>query len=86
MHAQCAGPYKDTVNLPQTKFAMRANSAQREPELQRFWEQQRVYETLLETNPGVRALADALISRTQLPPVCWLSAHAGHAERCMLLV
>ena len=48
-----AGPYKDTVNLPQTKFNMRANSVQREPELQRFWEQHRVYEMLLETNPGV---------------------------------
>ena len=32
-----AGPYKNTVNLPQTKFNMRANSKQREPELHRFW-------------------------------------------------
>ena len=48
------GPYKDTVNLPQTKFNMRANSVQREPELQRFWEKNKVYETLLKTNTGVR--------------------------------
>lgn len=48
-----AGPYKDTVNLPQTSFNMRANSKQREPELQRFWEEQDIYEQLLQTNPGV---------------------------------
>ena len=48
-----AGPYKDTVNLPQTKFNMRANSKQREPELQRFWEEQNIYEQLLQTNSGV---------------------------------
>jgi len=48
-------PYKDTVNLPKTGFSMRANSAQREPELQRFWEANRVYQGLLESNPGVRA-------------------------------
>jgi isoleucyl-tRNA synthetase len=26
--------YKDTVNLPQTKFDMRANASKREPEIQ----------------------------------------------------
>ena len=46
-------PYKDTVNLPKTSFNMRANSAQREPELQKFWEANRVYQQLLETNKGV---------------------------------
>ena len=32
--AALAGVYKGTVNLPDTKFNMRANSVQREPELQ----------------------------------------------------
>ena len=32
---------------------MRANSKQREPELQRFWEEQTIYEQLLENNSGV---------------------------------
>ena len=49
----CAGPYKDTVNLPVTKFNMRANSVQREPELQRQWAEQRTYEQLRDGNPGV---------------------------------
>lgn len=43
------------MNLPETKFNMRANSVQREPELQRQWASQRTYETLRDTNPGVRA-------------------------------
>ena len=29
--------YKDTLNLPQTAFPMKANLAQREPEMLRFW-------------------------------------------------
>lgn len=50
----CAvGPYKDTVNLPLTKFNMRANSTQREPELQKFWEKSQIYEHLLKSNTGV---------------------------------
>ena len=44
--------YKDTVNLPQTKFDMRANAIKREPELQKFWEEQRIYERLSQNNPG----------------------------------
>lgn len=46
------GPYKGTVNLPQTKFNMRANSTQKEPEIQRRWQEDRVYEQLVENNPG----------------------------------
>lgn len=30
--------YKDTLNLPKTDFPMRANLAQREPEMLRFWQ------------------------------------------------
>lgn len=54
-NSSCAGPYKDTVNLPVTKFNMRANSVQREPELQRQWAEQRTYERLRDGNPGVSA-------------------------------
>ena len=46
------GSYKDTVNLPQTKFDMRANAVKREPELQKFWAENRIYEKLAENNPG----------------------------------
>lgn len=40
------------MNLPVTKFNMRANSTQREPEIQRRWQEARVYEELVESNPG----------------------------------
>ncbi len=48
-----AGVYSKTVNLPQTKFDMRANSVVREPQLQQFWQDNRIYEQLSRENPGV---------------------------------
>ncbi|MCD5390382.1 isoleucine--tRNA ligase [candidate division NPL-UPA2 bacterium] len=38
--------YRKTLNLPQTKFPMRADLVRREPELLKFWEENRVYEAL----------------------------------------
>jgi len=66
-------PYKDTVNLPDTKFNMRANSVKREPELQRQWAAQRTYETLRDANKGeVFTLHDG-------PPYANGDLHIGHA-------
>ena len=31
--------YKETLNLPNTAFPMKANLAQREPEILNFWEE-----------------------------------------------
>lgn len=42
--------YKDTLNLPLTAFPMKANLTQREPEILKFWEEKRVYETLQQKN------------------------------------
>ena len=42
--------YKKTLNLPRTDFAMKANLAQREPEIVRRWTETRVYERLLAHN------------------------------------
>ncbi|GAB4183398.1 MAG: isoleucine--tRNA ligase [Coleofasciculaceae cyanobacterium] len=68
-----AKTYKDTVNLPQTKFDMRANAVKREPELQKFWEEQRIYEQLSQNNPGeIFVLHDG-------PPYANGSLHMGHA-------
>ena len=36
--------YKDTLNLPQTTLAMRANAAVRELEIQKFWNKNGIYE------------------------------------------
>jgi isoleucyl-tRNA synthetase len=39
--------YKDTLNLPVTRFPMKAGAAQREPEFQQFWDERRIYEKAL---------------------------------------
>jgi len=67
------GSYKDTVNLPQTQFDMRANATKREPELQKFWAEHQIYERLSERNPGEPfILHDG-------PPYANGSLHIGHA-------
>ncbi|MGD2180624.1 isoleucine--tRNA ligase [Lusitaniella coriacea] len=65
--------YKDTVNLPQTDFSMRANAVKREPELQALWAENRIYEKLSQDNPGETfVLHDG-------PPYANGSLHMGHA-------
>lgn len=44
--------YSKTLNLPKTDFPMRANLPQREPEILKFWEQNRLYEAVQEANRG----------------------------------
>lgn len=46
------GIYKNTVNLPETSFGMRANAKQREPQIQQLWQDEQVYESLLDSNTG----------------------------------
>lgn len=65
--------YKDTLNLLKTPFNMRANSLVREPEIQAFWAEQRLYERLSEENPGpCFTLHDG-------PPYANGALHVGHA-------
>ncbi|MEO0887202.1 MAG: class I tRNA ligase family protein, partial [Cyanobacteria bacterium J06648_10] len=65
--------YKDTVLLPQTEFSMRANAVKREPELQAYWQAQKIYEDLAENNPGEPfILHDG-------PPYANGDLHMGHA-------
>ncbi|MGB5897314.1 MAG: isoleucine--tRNA ligase [Geitlerinemataceae cyanobacterium] len=68
-----AKTYKDTVNLPQTRFDMRANASKREPEIQKFWAENRIFEKLSQENPGEPfILHDG-------PPYANGSLHVGHA-------
>ena len=65
--------YKDTVNLPQTSFNMRANAVQKEPELQKYWQEKQVYEKLGQNNPKeLFVLHDG-------PPYANGNLHMGHA-------
>ncbi|MBD2386681.1 isoleucine--tRNA ligase [Cylindrospermum sp. FACHB-282] len=67
------GKYKDTVNLPKTNFDMRANAIKREPEIQKFWEENKIYSQLSEKNPG------ELFILHDGPPYANGSLHIGHA-------
>jgi len=65
--------YSGTVNLPQTGFNQRANSPVREPELQNFWKEKRIYERLHEESKGEKwVLHDG-------PPYANGDLHIGHA-------
>ncbi|WP_309743395.1 class I tRNA ligase family protein, partial [Chamaesiphon sp. OTE_20_metabat_361] len=67
------GSYKNTVNLPQTKFDMRANAVIREPELQKFWADEQIFERLSQSNLGeIFVLHDG-------PPYANGTLHMGHA-------
>ncbi|CEJ46614.1 Isoleucine--tRNA ligase (Isoleucyl-t RNA synthetase) [Umezakia ovalisporum] len=67
------GSYKDTVNLPKTKFDMRANAIKREPEIQQFWAENNIYDRLSQNNPG------ELFILHDGPPYANGSLHIGHA-------
>ncbi|MBI3309467.1 MAG: class I tRNA ligase family protein, partial [Candidatus Melainabacteria bacterium] len=40
--------YKDTLNLPQTDFPMKGDGPRREPEIQKFWFDNNIYQKVLE--------------------------------------
>ena len=70
---QDAGPYKASVSLPVTDFSQRAMAAKREPELQKFWADEGIYDGLAANNPGdVYVLHDG-------PPYANGDLHIGHA-------
>ena len=66
--------WKDSILLPKTDFAMKADLAKREPELQKRWETDRLYHRLLEARAAKKkfVLHDG-------PPYANGSIHHGHA-------
>ena len=71
--------YKDTLNLPKTKFAMKANLAQREPGMLAQWEESGIYKKLREQAAGRPKfiLHDG-------PPYANGNIHIGHAVNKIL--
>ncbi len=71
--------YKDTLNLPQTKFPMRGNLAQREPEMLKQWEAANLYQKLRQQAAGRPKfiLHDG-------PPYANGDIHIGHAVNKIL--
>ncbi|MDD5681141.1 MAG: isoleucine--tRNA ligase [Candidatus Omnitrophica bacterium] len=67
--------YKDTINLPNTDFSMKANLPQREPEILKRWEEMRVYDLIMEKRKQAKnqyILHDG-------PPYSNGDIHMGHA-------
>ncbi len=75
--ASAASSYKDTLNLLDTPFAMRANARQREPELQAFWAEQRLYERL--SQDGLAGTPGDIFTLHDGPPYANGPLHVGHA-------
>ena len=71
--------YKETLNLPKTKFPMKANLAQREPNRLAQWEEQGIYQQLREKAAGRPKfiLHDG-------PPYANGDIHIGHAVNKIL--
>jgi len=66
--------YKKTLNLPSTKFAMKANLANREPQQLKEWEESGIYKKIREDSKGKKTfiLHDG-------PPYANGHLHIGHA-------
>jgi len=66
--------YKNTLNLPKTDFPMKANLAQREPEILKFWQDKNIYQEIRKKNKGKKKfiLHDG-------PPYANGHIHLGHA-------
>ncbi len=71
--------YKDTINLPRTEFAMKANLANREPGMLEAWEGQELYQKIQQKTAGrpVWILHDG-------PPYANGDIHMGHAVNKIL--
>jgi isoleucyl-tRNA synthetase len=71
--------YKDTINLPQTAFAMKANLANREPGMVEAWEQAGLYRQIRE-----RSKDRPLWILHDGPPYANGDIHMGHAVNKIL--
>ena len=71
--------YKDTLNLPKTAFPMKANLAQREPEMLKQWQENDLYAQIRKSKEGAKKfiLHDG-------PPYANGDIHIGHAVNKIL--
>ncbi len=74
-----ANNYKETLNLPKTAFAMKANLANREPQMLKSWSEKTLYKKLREARAGAKKyiLHDG-------PPYANGDIHIGHAVNKIL--
>lgn len=69
-----AKDYTKTLNLPETKFSMRANLPQREPEQIKKWQEQDIYSLIMKRNAGKKPFV-----MHDGPPYANGNIHLGHA-------
>jgi len=71
--------YKSTLNLPDTAFAMKANLAQREPDMLKNWQQKKLYQQIRAIRKGRKkfVLHDG-------PPYANGEIHIGHSVNKIL--
>ena len=65
--------YKESLNLPQTAFAMKANLTQREPQTRQAWDKQDIYNKILAAREGA-----PLYTLHDGPPYANGDIHMGH--------
>ena len=71
--------YRDTLNLPNTTFSMKANLVQREPQQRKAWEKTDIYARILQA----RANAPQYILHDG-PPYANGDIHMGHVVNKVL--
>ena len=66
--------YKDTLHMPKTSFEMRGNLTKKEPGFQKRWQDEKLYEKMLERHADAEnyVLHDG-------PPYANGDIHLGHA-------
>lgn len=71
--------YKDTLQMPKTSFEMRGNLAKKEPGIQQHWQEEHLYEKMLDKREGCESyvLHDG-------PPYANGDIHLGHAMNKVL--
>ena len=75
MNSDTKKEYKETLNLPQTTLAMRANAVVRELEIQKFWEENKIYDKIT----GQRDKANKFILHDGPPYLSSEKIHVGTA-------
>ncbi len=71
--------YKDTLNMPYTDFPMRGALGQKEPEIQKVWDENNLYQERIKLNEGKKTFVihDG-------PPYANGNIHTGHAlNKCL---
>ena len=75
--------YKQTLNLPKTGFPMKANLAQREPEMLKHWQAIDIYGLVRAARAQARARGETFILHDG-PPYANGEIHIGHAVNKVL--